>query len=66
MVVQAVASTKSVADELIGLAGDAATVDNAAVKDVSATVVARSLVERRREIVRSGAVVTWRVMGVCA
>ena len=58
MVVKAVVSMRSVADELIGLAGDAAIVDSAAVRDVSAAVVASSLVERGREIVRSGVVVT--------
>ena len=58
MVVKAVASTRNVADELIGLAGDAAIVDGAVVEDIVAAVVARSLVERSREIVRFGAVVT--------
>ena len=57
MVVKAVVLTKSVAAELIGLAGDEAIVDGAAVEDIVAAVVARSLVERSREIVRFGAVV---------
>ena len=50
--------TKSVAAELIGLAGDEAIVDGAAVEGIVAAVVARSLVERNRKIVRFGAVVT--------
>ena len=58
MVVKAVVLTKSVAAELIGLAGDEAIVDGAAVEDSVAAVVARSLVERSREMVRLGAVVT--------
>ena len=60
MVVKAVVLTKSVAAELIGLVGDEAIVDGVAVEDIVAAVVARSLVERSREIVRSGAVVTRR------
>ena len=58
MVVKAAVLTKSVATELIGLAGDEAMVDGAAVEDIVAAVVARSLVERSREIVRFGAMVT--------
>ena len=49
---------KSVATELIGLAGDEAIVDGAVVEDIVAAVVARSLAERSREIVRMGAVET--------
>jgi len=56
LVVKAVVSTKSVAAELIGLAGDEAIVDGAVVEDIVAAVVARSLVERSREMVRIGAV----------
>jgi hypothetical protein len=58
LVVKAVVLTKSVAAELIGLAGDEAIVDGAVVEDIVAAVVARSLVERGREIVRRGVVVT--------
>ena len=50
--------TKSVATELIGLAGDEAIVDGAVVEDIAAAVVARSSVERSRGLMRIGAVKT--------
>ena len=58
MVAKAVVWTRSVADELIGLVGDGAIIDGVVVRDSVAAVVARSLVERSREIVRIGAVKT--------
>ena len=58
MVVKAEVLTKSVATELMGLAGDEAIVDGAVVEDSVAAVVARSLAERSREIVRIGAAKT--------